>query len=279
MTRLIISLLVIFFTILKSNAQSFQGKAIYSSKTQMGDLDIKSDGMSPEMLDQIKEKMAKAFEKTYVLNFNRFESVYQEEEKLNAPSGSSSVSFVTVFSGSDRSKTYKNLKEKRYVSEEEIFGKEFLIMDSLPKMNWIMEGEQKKIGNYICYKAKIIIPVTNEDRKEREELLNKQKSNKTAFIVSGDLKEQVIEAWYTLDIPVSNGPSKYWGLPGLILELHENETTYLCSKIVLNIEEDLKIKAPKSGKKVTQKEFDEIKEERLKKMMNDDGVIEISIDH
>jgi GLPGLI family protein len=90
-------------------------------------------------------------------------------------------------------------------------------------------------------------------------------------------KERVIEAWYTMEIPVSNGPGKYWGLPGLILELHEGETTFLCSKIVLNPEEKVEIKAPKNGKKVSQKEFDAIQEKKIKSMTNGDGVIEIKM--
>ena len=91
------------------------------------------------------------------------------------------------------------------------------------------------------------------------------------------LFRSIIEAWYAIEIPVSNGPNKYWGLPGLILELHEGETTFLCSKIVLYPKEKIEIKAPKNGKKVTQKEFDEIKEKKLNSMKNEDGVIEIKM--
>ena len=54
-------------------------------------------------------------------------------------------------------------------------------------------------------------------------------------------------------------------------------TTFLCSKIVLNPKEKIEIKAPKNGKKVTQKEFDEIEEKKLNSMKNEDGVIEIKM--
>ena len=43
-----------------------------------------------------------------------------------------------------------------------------------------------------------------------------------------------VEAWYTLDIPVSHGPGEFWGLPGLILEVSAGNTTMLCSKIVFS---------------------------------------------
>lgn len=140
-----------------------------------------------------------------------------------------------------------------------------------------MTGDEKKIGNYTCIKALIIIPVTEEDLKEYEEYKKKAESGKTTFFTPSEPKERIIEAWYTIEIPVSNGPDKYWGLPGLILELHEGETTFLCSKIVLNPQEKIEIKVPKNGKKVTQKEFDDIQEKKLNSMKNEDGVIEIKM--
>ena len=76
-------------------------------------------------------------------------------------------------------------------------------------------------------------------------------------IDEGAPKEIRITAWYTPDIPVSQGPDKYWGLPGLILEVNDGDTTILCSKMVLNPKEKAVIKEPSKGKEVTQKEYDE----------------------
>jgi GLPGLI family protein len=232
--------------------------------------------MDPAMQEEFMQEMKKAFEKTFILNFNNFESVYQEEEKLDTPkSGSNGMNIQVSFSGGIKSKLYKNFKTKTYTTDRDIFGKEFLITDSLQKNNWEMINEQKKIGNYNCYKAQIKIPVTEEELKKYEEQKKKQEEGKTSFFTISEPKEQIIEAWYTLDIPVSNGPEEYWGLPGLILELHDGNTTFLCSKIILNPEEKIEIKAPKEGKKVNQKEFDKIQKKKLESMTNDDGVIEI----
>ena len=258
-------------------SQNFQGIAYYSSQTQMKEFNITSNDMTPQMKEQLMEKVKKGFEKTYILNFTNYESVYQEEEKLATPSPSSGLKVQMMFSGSNRSKLYKNFKTQQYISEEEILNKEFLVTDSLEKFKWVMVNEQKKIGNYNCYKALLIIPVTIEDRKEYEESKKKKEQGETNFIEISEPKEQIIEAWYTLDIPVSNGPGKYWGLPGLILELHEFNTTILCSKIVINPETKIEIKIPKAGKKVSQKEFDEIQEKKFKSMMNEKGAIEIKI--
>ena len=260
---------------LSSFAQNFQGIAYYSSQTSMKNFNITSNDMTPDVKEKMMEKMKKAFEKTYILSFNTVESIYSEEEKLAAPKPSSNGVFVG-FSGGG-SKYYKNFKTKQYITNLDFFGKEFLVVDSLPKFNWIITGEEKKIGNYTCIKAQIIIPVTEEELKEYEDYKKKLESGKTSFFTPSEPKEKIIEAWYAIEIPVSNGPNKYWGLPGLILELHEGETTFLCSKIVLNPKEKIEIKAPKNGKKVTQKEFDEIKEKKLNSMKNEDGVIEIKM--
>ena len=36
-------------------------------------------------------------------------------------------------------------------------------------------------------------------------------------------KEILVTAWYTPQIPVNQGPGEYWGLPGLILEVHDDQ--------------------------------------------------------
>jgi GLPGLI family protein len=278
MKKTIFLLSILFFPALIFS-QNFQGIAYYVSQTSMKNFSISSPDMTPEMNQKMRENMKKAFEKTYILSFTNFESLYQEEEKLNAPKPSSSnIKVEVAFSGGgNRSKYYKNLKTKKYLNEAEIFDKEFLIDDDLEVFNWTMVNEQKMIGNYTCYKAQIVIPVTAEEKKEFEEFKIKKEEGKTNFFIPMEPKDKIIEAWYTLDIPIPNGPREYWGLPGLILELHDGDTTLLCSKIILNPSEKIEIKIPKSGKKVTQKVFDEIEEKKMKSMMNEDGVIEIKM--
>lgn len=255
-------------------AQNFQGIAYYSSQTQMKNFNFSMEGMTPDAHEKMMEKMKKAFEKTYILNFTNTESIYFEEEKLDVPKPSSNGVSVN-FSGGNNSKYYKNFKSKQYIRNSDIFGKEFLITDSLEKFDWKITDEQKKIGNYTCNKAQIIIPVTEEEIKEYEEFKKSQEENKTNFMTISEPKDEIIEAWYTMEIPVSNGPREYWGLPGLILELHNGNTTLLCSKIILNPEQKIEMKAPKNGKKVSQKEFDKIEEDKLNSMKNGDGAIEI----
>ena len=53
---------------------------------------------------------------------------------------------------------FKNLKTKKFIQDSEFMGKKFLITDSVNKFNWVLEKEQKMIGNYLCFKATAEIP-------------------------------------------------------------------------------------------------------------------------
>jgi hypothetical protein len=101
---------------------------------------------------------------------------------------------------------------------------------------------------------------------------------------SGDLasedssteKEDVVEmvevvAWYTPMIPVNQGPSEYWGLPGLILEVSAGNVIMLCSKIVMNPEEKTEIEIPTKGEVVTRAEYNKIITEKMEEMRNNRG--------
>ena len=274
MKKLFISLLVFGITF-AFQAQDFQGVAYYSSQSQLKGLNITSVDMTPEMKEKAIEKMRKAFEKNYILVFNKSESTYQQEEKLDAPKLSSGKIQINS-SATSTSKFYKNLHNKMYISEEDIFGKELLVMDTLSNFNWRITNDQIQIGIYSCKKAQIIIPVSQKDWDDYNKEKKDQEKNKTNFYVISEPKEQIIEAWFCSDIPVSNGPEEYWGLPGLILELHYDDTSILCTKIVLNPKIKLELKAPTKGKKVDRKKFEEISEKKLESMKNKDGVIELN---
>ncbi|HEU4495991.1 MAG TPA: GLPGLI family protein, partial [Flavobacterium sp.] len=58
----------------------------------------------------------------------------------------------------------------------------------------------------------------------------------------------------------------YWGLPGLILEANDGNTTILCSKIILNPKEKIEIKKPNKGKKVNRKQYEEITSKMVERM-------------
>ncbi|MDK2772194.1 MAG: GLPGLI family protein [Flavobacterium sp.] len=272
---------IIFASVLtvSVDAQNFQGMAVYESKTSTAEMMKnmpKRNDITPEMQKNMEERLKKMFERTYVLNFDKTTSIYKEEEKLDAPGQSNQGARMMMSMTGNGGTNFKNVKEKRYVVDKEVFGKQFLIKDTLTNFNWKMENETRQIGNYTCFKATTVIPVSDSDfrsfrfrgnKDENDIKKDSTSSTKTNFMDQIEKpKEKTIVAWYAPEIPVNQGPENYWGLPGLILEVNDGSTTILCSKIVLNSKDKVEIKEPNKGKEVSQKEFDETLKAKLEEM-------------
>lgn len=255
-------------------AQDFRGMAVYESKVKMDDPKLdENPNITPEMKKMIEEQMKKMSEKTFTLHFDRNSSIYQEEEKLEAGNDPFAAGFKMMSNTMYGGAYYKNTNEQFFLQERDIFGKEFLIKDSLQVFNWELGTESKQIGNYTCFKATAVVPFDmtdfkNMSRKEPKDDAEKEKQEQsTNFLDMIDVPtELVVTAWYTPQIPVSQGPAEYWGLPGLIMEVSSGKTTVLCSKIVINPKEKKEIKAPKTGKEVTQKEFEKILMQKMEEL-------------
>ncbi|MBT6378385.1 MAG: GLPGLI family protein, partial [Flavobacterium sp.] len=216
---------------------------------------------NPGIQEQMEAQMRKMFQKTFTLDFTKSESMYKEEQELDAPKGPSANGGVMVMvMGGDGSSDilYKNIKEKRMANKTDLMGKIFLIKDNLVSYDWELTGETKNIGNYTCYKA----------------VFEKEEESVEINMIDGEVKEEkgmkkrTLVAWYTTDVPISNGPNNYGGLPGLILEVNDGDLTIVCSEIILNPKEVKEIKEPTKGKIVTRKKFAEISLEKTKEMMN-----------
>jgi len=255
--KLVLVLLV--FTISNVNAQEFQGEATYKSKRKI-DIKLDSTQMASGMADQMMEMLKKQFEKTYILNFNKAESIYKEEEALSAPNPQGMNVVMVVNGGSDI--LYKNIKEKRFTNQNESFSKVFLIKDELKDIEWKLESETRNIGDYTCFKA--------TTTREIEDIESGVSFNGDKDLSSADkepkMKEITITAWYTPQIPVSAGPGNYHGLPGLILEVNDGTETVICSKIVINPKNASKIIEPDTGKELSQAAYDKIMEKKMKEM-------------
>lgn len=282
-----LSFLMLFLFSLVASAQAdFQGMAVYETKTSTSEFKSRMEGnknITPDMQKMIEERMKKMFEKTFILNFDKSASIYKEEEKLEAPNQGGGMRMMSSMMGGGGT-YYKNVKEKTYTVDKEFMGKEFLVKDSLPKLDWKMESEARIIGGYNCFKATAVIAASKSDfrnfrlKDDKKEIEKKDDSKKsedkkenkgtnTNFLDGIELpKEITITAWYTPEIPVNQGPESYWGLPGLILEVNDGKTVILCSKVVLNSKDKVEIKAPKNGKVISQKLYDETVTEKMKEM-------------
>lgn len=269
MQKLIYTVVIAIASFLGLQAQEFQGMAVYESKTSTSEMKTRLEGnknMTPDMQKMIEERMKKMFEKTFILNFNKTASIYKEEEKLEASAQGGGFRMMSSFAGGGGT-YYKNVKDKQYSNDKEFMGKEFMVKDSLTSLNWKMEAETRVIGGYTCYKATAIKKPNatdfrnmrpRKDDAEKKEGAKPTEEKKTNFLDAVEVpKEIVVTAWYTPEIPVSQGPEGYWGLPGLILEVNDGRTTILCSKVVLNPKDKVEIKPIAKGKVVSQKEYDD----------------------
>lgn len=274
----------LFLTQAVTYAQDFQGIATYQSKSNF-DMDLDSRQMSEEQKERIRQRMKSAMERTYELRFNRTQSSYEQEERLETPSaGQGRGGMRIAFAGGGGGEYFKDVQKQEFLNESEMFGKVFLIRDSLQQWEWQMGSETKKIGNYTCYKATAARKQDttmanrfrrmfrrgrgNTDQKEKDSVQkDSTKEGGNSLLSRIEIPEdQVITAWYTMEIPISQGPGPYWGLPGLILEVNDGRTAILCNKIVLNPTEAVEIKAPSKGKELNQEEYDEIMAEKMEEM-------------
>ena len=122
---------------------------------------------------------------------------------------------------------YKNHLDGVMLSQASIDGKEYLIEEPLTEMKWKIGRKKRNISGYECIEA-------------------------TAKTANGT----PITAWYTPDIPISDGPASYSGLPGLILYVDQNNGMRVFS--CMSIEQDnnsLSIEAPDTGEKVSREQY------------------------
>ncbi|MDB2419631.1 GLPGLI family protein [Flavobacteriaceae bacterium] len=243
-------------------AQDFSGRAIYKTHRKSSfELDSTTIAANPGIQEQMEAQMRKMFQKTFTLDFTKSESMYKEEQELDAPKGPSANGgvMVMVMGGNGSSDIlYKNISENRMAHKTELMGKVFLIKDNLEAYDWELTGETKNIGNYTCYKA----------------VYEKEEEDIQIDMIDGEVKEEKVTkkrtlvVWYTTDVPISNGPNNYGGLPGLILEVNDGDLTIVCSELVLNPKEAKEIKEPVKGKIVTREKFSKISLEKTKEMMD-----------
>lgn len=243
-------------------AQDFQGKAIYQSKFRM-DMKLDSTRISPSQQQQIVEMMRKQMEKTFEFNFDKNTSIYKEEAKLEQESGGFGGMMVMV-GGAMNGKHFKDVKNKSFTKESELMGKNFLIKDSLTVYNWKLVNESKMIGKYLSFKAVATIK-SNEMSFNMRRGGGQNRVNPNDSIAAAP-RDVIIEAWYSPEVPVNNGPGEYWGLPGLIMEVNADRMSLQLVSLDLNPKEKIKITEPDKGKVVTQKEYNEIMKSKMEEM-------------
>jgi len=259
----ILQILIFTFTISVSS-QDFQGQAFYKTQTSM-DFGSWGDRMSAEQKKAMKERMKPFLEPVYILTFDKTKSIYQQEETLDAPGSGGGRGWGKMWASAG-GPVYKDIATQKSLQSTEFMGKKFLISNDQNKIKWVMEKEQKMIGNYLCFKAtaQVSKPKTMTSVWRKAEKENDSIKDSANYEAQEDYS--MVTAWYTPQIPVSHGPAEFGGLPGLILELTTDRTVMLCTRVVMNPEKRIQISEPTKGEFVSRTEFENIVEVKTKEM-------------
>ena len=149
--------------------------------------------MSEAQKKQIAARLKNRLEKEFTLVFNKEESLFVEEEQLDAISGATD-SWGKNFAAGEN---YKNVKSNTQIQQQEFYGKKFLVKDNLQDIQWTLLNESKKIGNYTCYKAKTFLPT--DDLQWYSFSWSRMRSSSDSDQSENDSQTDIteIEAWYT----------------------------------------------------------------------------------
>jgi GLPGLI family protein len=115
-----------------------------------------------------------------------------------------------------------------------LLSKDYVIQDSISCQNWKIKNDMKEVCGHICMNASWYDAI----------------------------KEKEVIVWFALDLPVSIGPDKYCGLPGIILEVNEaNGAIIYTATHILLMEDKIEIEKPtvrKNRKVITTEEYHKI---------------------
>lgn len=230
--------------------QSTEGIIFYTES-------VKLDIELPEGQEHLRKMIPSTSDQTKALYFTPNLSMYKDVEgsdgvtEINQESEGTQMQ-VKIVSGSADNRLLKDLANKNFVNSRDFLGKRFLIKGDLAETKWKITGEQKQILGYVCQKA------TNTK------------------------DSTVVEAWFTPQIPISNGPDLHGALPGMILmvSLENGRRTITATEVKFEKIDTALLEKPTKGKKVSLKEFQKIQKEKMKEMGSKNGrtVIRMEVD-
>lgn len=231
-------------------AQETEGTIYYTQS-------IKLDIELPKGQEHLRDLIPSSSDQTKALYFTADKSMYKDiggssgVTEINEESDGTEMQ-VKIVSGSADNRLLKNMADNKMVNQRDFLGKKFLIKGKLPEMTWKITGEQKKVLDFVCQKA----------------------------VYTKDTMTTI--AWFTSQIPLSNGPDVYGQLPGMILELsmEEGKRTITATEVKFGAIDKTVLETPTKGKKVSSEEFKKIQKEKMKEMGSSNGrtVIRMEVD-
>nr|MBC7612021.1 GLPGLI family protein [Pseudopedobacter sp.] len=170
--------------------------------------------------------------------FTKFRSklLFDQNKSYFQPNQEDNDKFKGGFWGSGGNPTqinevFTNLTQGVFTTKKAVFEDNFIVKDSVRKIDWKITSEVREIAGYNCRRANALI-----------------------------MDSIYVVAFYTDEIPVSGGPESFTGLPGMILgiALPYEHVTWFATKVTDMPVPDKDFVIPIKGKPATLKSLKEI---------------------
>ena len=199
-------------------------KIIYEFKHQRDSLNSNSVYIE-KMVLYIDSKMS-LFKSNELDNYEYEHEKQIEDAVKDFKSGNSTIINQTSQKRVIKTEILKNRNQLQLLIKEALIGMNYLIKDSLSSIKWIITSETKKIENLICQKA------------------------------TARFRGRNYVAWFCPAIPINDGPWKFFGLPGLILQVNDTKGQVVFNFVSLEKGDfSSKIKLPQKVISITKPEW------------------------
>ena len=258
--QLVLGMMIALISISTSiAAQMKEGKISYERKINMH-----RNLPDPQMKSMVPEFRTDKFELIFNENASLFRSVVDDEAPdpfANAGGGGGGMRMNFRMPTAN---TYTDLAKQTQYEERAFFEKEFLIIDSLKQYKWKLSEETKTIAKQLCKKATTMI--TAPQMRMRVSIGGGGNNTDTTANTPRVPKETELVVWYAENIPVSVGPDNYSGLPGVIMEIDQDNGATVTTAVEVSAKYPKKeLVAPSKGDKMNRAQF----QENMQKLMQD----------
>jgi GLPGLI family protein len=262
-------LIALTSVITTAKAQMKEGKISYERKINMH-----RNLPDPQMKSMIPEFRTDKFELIFNESVSLFRSVVDEEAPdpfANAGGGGGGGMRFNFRMPS--ANTYTDLAKQMQYEGREFFEKEFLIVDSLKQYKWKLSEETKMIAKQLCKKATTMITAPQVMRMRVSMGRGGENNTDTTANTPRAPKETELVVWYAENIPASFGPDSYSGLPGVIMEIDQDNGANVTTAVEVSAKYPKKeLVAPTKGEKMNRVQFQENMQKLMQEMQRGGGI-------
>jgi GLPGLI family protein len=268
--KLVLGLLIVLTSLNTSaTAQMKEGKISYERKINMH-----RNLPDPQMKSMIPEFRTDKFELIFNESVSLFRSVVDDEAPDPfANAGGGGGGGMRFNFRMPTTSTYTDMAKQMQYEERAFFEKEFLIVDSLKQYKWKLSEETKTIAKQLCKKATTMITAPQMMRMRVSMGRGGENNTDTTANTPRAPKETELVVWYAENIPVSFGPDNYSGLPGVIMEIDQDNGATVTTAVEVSAKYPKKeLVAPTKGDKMNRVQFQENMQKLMQEMQRGGGI-------